>query len=210
MRLIYDPKLQDIIDEKKAKNEDTTVEETLVAIYLALNSGNLDDVNVSLSNLYANPAGTIQLYGAATAPTGWMICDGTAISRSTYSKLYNIIGTSYGVGDGTTTFNLPNLKGKVPVGRNSADGDFDTLGETGGAKTVAHTHTTADHTHSGTTGSTTAEQKYLDDGSAWVGNTANHTHPFTTGGASAGNTTSGASDANNLQPYQVFNYIIKT
>jgi len=66
------------------------------------------------------PAGTIMGWGGSTAPEQWIICDGTAVSRSTYSALYAAIGTTYGVGDGSTTFNLPDLRGRVPVGSQSA------------------------------------------------------------------------------------------
>lgn len=84
------------------------------------------------------PIGAIVPYGSTTAPTGWLVCDGSAVSRTTYSELFAVIGTSFGAGDGSTTFNLPNLKGKVPVGYNSSDSDFDSIGETGGSKTHRH------------------------------------------------------------------------
>jgi microcystin-dependent protein len=85
-----------------------------------------------------------------TAPSGYLLCNGDAISRTTYSNLFAVTSTTYGSGDGLTTFNLPNLKGKVPVGFNSSETEFDALGETGGAKThtltsteiPGHTHTT--------------------------------------------------------------------
>jgi microcystin-dependent protein len=88
------------------------------------------------------------MFAGSAAPSGYFLCDGSAINRTTYATLYGIIGTTYGVGDGSTTFNLPNLKGKVPVGFNSSETEFDALGETGGAKT--HTLTSAQipgHTH---------------------------------------------------------------
>lgn len=99
------------------------------------------------------PAGSIIQTARATAPTGWLLCDGTAVSRTTYSTLYNAIGTTYGSGDGSTTFTLPNLQGKIPVGKNA--GTFSVLGATGGAEThtlsvtemPSHTHTQNAHTH---------------------------------------------------------------
>ena len=69
----------------------------------------------------------------------YAIPDGRALSRATYSVLFALWGTAFGAGDGTTTFNMPNAKGRVQVGRDSADTDFDTMGETRGAKTHAHT-----------------------------------------------------------------------
>ena len=62
------------------------------------------------------PSGSILPYGAATAPSNFLLCDGSAVSRATYSTLFGIISTNYGVGNGSTTFNLPNLKGRTLVG----------------------------------------------------------------------------------------------
>lgn len=106
-------------------------------------------------SLTGTPAGSINLFAGAAAPAGFLLCDGSAISRATYAALFAVIGTTYGAGDGTTTFNLPNLKGKVPVGLDATQTEFDVLGETGGAKTVTltanempvHTHTQNGHTH---------------------------------------------------------------
>ena len=95
-----------------------------------------------------NPVGTVQMYAGLTAPEGWLICDGSAVSRESYADLYAVIGVNYGLGDGSTTFNLPDLRGSFPVGRHSTDSDFDALGKTGGEKT--HSLTTAElpsHSH---------------------------------------------------------------
>jgi microcystin-dependent protein len=62
------------------------------------------------------PAGSLQMYGGNTAPTGWLLCDGSAVSRTTYARLFAAIGTKYGIGNGTTTFNLPDLRGVFPKG----------------------------------------------------------------------------------------------
>lgn len=100
-----------------------------------VNKGTAGDFNQIKTVVNNNtPVGIISMYSGTTAPTGWLICDGSAISRTTYATLFGVIGTTYGSGDGSTTFNLPNLKGKVPVGLNSSDTDFDTIGETGGGK----------------------------------------------------------------------------
>lgn len=77
------------------------------------------------NNLYnalltvGNPIGTIIMHGGSSAPDNYLLCDGSAISRSTYSGLFGIIGTTYGAGDTTTTFNLPNYQGVVPKGAGS-------------------------------------------------------------------------------------------
>ena len=94
------------------------------------------------------PAGTVTQTARLTAPTGWLLCEGQAVSRTTYVRLFDAIGTAYGSGDGSTTFTVPNLKGRIPVGRDSSQTEFDALGEAGGAKT--HTLTTSEmpsHTH---------------------------------------------------------------
>ena len=64
----------------------------------------------------AVPVGTIFYYGYTTAPSGWLVCDGSAVSRTTYADLYSAIGDTYGEGDGSTTFNLPDLIDKFPQG----------------------------------------------------------------------------------------------
>jgi microcystin-dependent protein len=73
--------------------------------------------------------GEIKMYGGATAPTGWLLCNGQAVSRTTYADLWGVLSTSYGVGDESTTFNLPNFGGRVPLGAGTSAVD-DTAGST--------------------------------------------------------------------------------
>ena len=93
--------------------------------------------NVSLASTLAGQVdltGCIQLWAASNAPnSNWKICNGDAISRSTYSALFGVIGTTYGAGDGSSTFNIPDLQSRVPIGKSGTYG----LGSTGGAATVA-------------------------------------------------------------------------
>ena len=77
--------------------------------------------------------GAIKPWGKATAPAGYVLCDGTAISRTDYADLFAVISTTYGVGDGSSTFNVPDLQGKTPQGY---DGNTYNLAATGGANTV--------------------------------------------------------------------------
>lgn len=96
------------------------------------------DVPSNSSAAQANqsaPVGTVVMFAGATAPDGWMKCDGSALPRASYHTLYGIIGTGYGGGDGITTFNLPNMTGKFPQGNG-------TVGATGGSATHAHSSAT--------------------------------------------------------------------
>jgi len=94
----------------------------------------------------STPTGVISGYGGSSAPSGWLLCDGAEISRATFAALFAVIGTTFGVGDGSTTFDLPDLKQRFPIGKADA-GVASVLGETGGA--VSHTHTGPNHQHTG-------------------------------------------------------------
>lgn len=149
------------------------------------------------------PVGTIIPYAGTTIPSNYMKCEGQALSRIEYDILFSSIGTTYGVGDGTTTFNLPNLKGRVITGIDSNDTDFDTLGETGGEKT--HTLTVEEmpsHSHDIGWDQTT---NLTDPGQQGIpgqepNNRVDGWRTFSTGGGQAHNI---------MQPYIVLNYIIK-
>lgn len=91
------------------------------------------------------PTGGILMYGAASAPSGFLLCNGATVSRSTYAALFAVIGTTFGAGDGSTTFGLPDLRQRFPLGV-AASGTGNTLGGTGGA--IDHAHTGPSHTHS--------------------------------------------------------------
>lgn len=144
------------------------------------------------------PVGAIMPFGSDTIPDNWLLCNGQAVSRTTYQELFNTIGITYGTGDGFTTFNLPDLQGKIPVGLDENDTDFDTLGETGGEK--EHTLTIQEmpsHRHeiavtgSGGSSGWVMHGNWNDDGTANTGYTG------------------GGEPHNILQPYIVQNYIIK-
>lgn len=157
------------------------------------------------------PIGGIIAFASDTIPNGWLLCDGRAVSRTEYAELFKAIGTKHGSGDGSTTFNLPNPKGRTLVGKDSTDTDFNTLGKTGGEKTHAltvdempsHTHDVAiaiNNTVAGgaryyfnSAGTTSAP---ITDTSAW----SNSLTAKATGGGKA---------YNNLQPYLAENFIIK-
>lgn len=81
------------------------------------------------------PIGAVLPYTNETAPENWLVCDGSELDRTEYNHLFAIIGTTFGEGDGSTTFNLPNLKGRTIVGLDASDTDFNTIGKTLGEKT---------------------------------------------------------------------------
>lgn len=181
------------------------------------------------------PAGVITQFAGSTAPSGWLICDGQSVSTTTYASLFAAINYTYGGSGGS--FTLPNLKGRVPVGRDSAQGEFDNLGETGGAKTHALTISElAQHNHNpGTLGTVSETHTHSHDGGGGIPgimlrsslSTGNPTvyvgqgtqeigfgttsfgggHDHAIDGATANQGSS--SPHNNLQPYIVVNYIIK-
>lgn len=105
------------------------------------------------------PAGIIMPFAGTVAPENYLFCDGSAVSRTTYATLFGVIGTTFGAGDGSSTFNLPDLSGRVPLGVSQAHA----LGSTGGSETVtlteselpAHMHEVPQHGHANTIGATT-------------------------------------------------------
>lgn len=176
------------------------------------------DGNVTLAKLAAAvqallvPSGAVSPFAGTSEPTGWLFCYGQAVSRTTYAALFAAIGTTHGVGDGTTTFNLPDLRGRVIAGQDDMGGtsanrltglsggvDGDVLGGTGGLET--HTLTIAQmpaHTHTTANILTTAGSGRLQTGGSWSAQTL------------TSNSTGGDGAHNNVQPTIILNYIIKT
>lgn len=132
-------------------------EDDAVVSFTITNPCGTADIELTL-NILEMVTGTIDMWGGlpANVPTGWLICDGLAVSRLTYANLFVAIGTLYGVGDGSTTFNLPNLKQRVPAGYDAVTAGYNTVGLTGGAGTatltdqqIAHKHTYDKYTSTG-------------------------------------------------------------
>jgi microcystin-dependent protein len=151
------------------------------------------------------PVGAIFAAANTTVPFGYLVCDGSAVSRTTYASLFAAIGTAFGVGDGGTTFNLPDLRGRVPVGQDTTQTEFTSLGQTGGEKNHLLTvNEMPSHQHTGVTNTL----YYVGSGGQF-GTTAgsvvntNNTSTQLTG------STGGGLAHNNLQPYQVIRYIIR-
>mgnify|MGYP003112427384 CR=1 FL=1 len=174
------------------------------------------DVSASL------PSGTIVPYAGSSAPSGYLLAYGQAVSRSTYSDLFSAIGTTYGVGDGSSTFNLPDLRGRTIAGQDDMGGSSadrltnqtggvngDTLGGTGGSET--HTLTEAQlaaHTHGAGSYKASFPQGGASDSGGFGNQGSIGTGQLTVTGTS-GSTGSGSAH-NNVQPTIILNYIIKT
>jgi microcystin-dependent protein len=133
-------------------------------------NGSINGYPIYQNGFLLVPTGSIISYIATAAPGGWLLCDGSAISRSTYSALFALIGTTYGAGDTISTFNLPDMRGRVPVGYGTGAGLTPRgLGSTGGAEThVLSVTELPQHTHSGSTS---------EDGSHTHTHNANNDYP---------------------------------
>lgn len=173
------------------------------------------------STISLTPPGAILPYAGAAAPTNWLLCYGQALSRTTYAALFAVLGTTYGVGDGSTTFNIPDIRGRVIAGQDDMGGtsanrltgltdgvDGDVLGGAGGleSQTLTESQMPA-HKHidgfsngggGGSYGNVAA------DSAGDMGFSGTSTlHPYTS-------TTGGGAAHNNVQPTLILNYIIKT
>jgi microcystin-dependent protein len=164
------------------------------------------------------PTGGMVMWGTASAPSGYLLCNGSAVSRSTYSALFAVVGTAFGSGDGSTTFNLPDFRDRFPVGA----GTTYSANSTGGSKdaiVVSHTHTgTSSVSDPGHTHYTTYPYAYqgatptLQSGSFNFFSFADTmSHAFTGVTVATSISTTGSSGTNaNLPPYLGVYFIIKT
>lgn len=188
----------------------------------------------------AVPIGEVKTFAGDTAPQGWLLCFGQAVSRTTYAALFAVIGTRFGGGDGGSTFNLPDLRGRVPVGRDDMGGpaagritvggagfDGAAVGAAGGAQTIVLTEAQiAPHFHTGQTTRTGGHtHRYLD---ANIGGASSGSGITTSNGAARaslnaqssfdgdhehGLTTNPAGGGQahlNVQPSIIMNFIIRT
>lgn len=210
--------MPDLIKISELSEHTTPVSNDVLAI-VDTNTGVTKKIKVQTLVDVSSPAGVMQPYGGTTAPDGWLLCNGAAVSRATYSRLFTAIGTAWGAGDGSTTFNLPDMRGRSFFGYDASQTDFNAVGKTGGNKTanLAHSHTVNSHAHGGsaaTSGNTNANHSHggiVRGGSFSDGQTPDHTHNYTvTNQASSPGTNSQLSSSTSvLAPYAVGNVIIK-
>lgn len=150
----------------------------------------------------AVPAGAMLPYGGTAAPATWLLCDGANVSRTTYATLFAAIGTAYGTGDGSTTFGLPDMRGRVAVGKGT-NTSVDTLGESDGVaeanRRPQHRHTPHTHVVGGTNSVGGAQLQ----GPQTANNSA-----FTSAAHDGGS--GNANDSLDAPAYLVMNFIIKT
>jgi microcystin-dependent protein len=158
--------------------------------------------------------GHLAPFAGATAPAGWLLCYGQAVSRATYAALYLAIGTVHGAGDGSTTFNIPDLRGRTVAGKDNMGGSAAnrltaggsgiagaTLGAVGGTET--HTLSTAQ----------LANHQHAQQADTRVGATPCQSGGADMTGTGGGGTTQGAGSGSahqNTQPTAVHNWLIKT
>ena len=211
--VVTSAKLNNVIDQT------TFTSSAITGTTLALSSGQLKvnslgitanelaDGSVTAVKLAPSallPAGAVMPFAMATAPTGWFSCDGALLSRTTYALLFAAIGTTYGVGDGSTTFAIPDLRGYFVRG-SGTNSDTVASGEFGAKQTAS----LLNHTHSGTTNTVSVDHSHsytrynsiinnLSTGGnvdgiwqnqstqATGGVSADHVHGFTTGNPSGG------------------------
>lgn len=178
-------------------------------LYFSIQDNNLNNpiTDIAYWQNVGTPAGSIQMFGGSSIPSGWLSCDGSAVSRTTYQALYSAIGVTYGAGDGSSTFNLPNFSGNVPIAPGGVIGA--SLGGEGGEAThVLSIGEMPVHSHN--------EQCYngshVTAGSDVIYGLTGADGPSSPNGSSNQTTgTSGSGNAhNNVQPYLAVNFMIKT
>ena len=160
----------------------------------------------------AVPVGVVQMWAGVAAPAGWLLCQGQAVSRTTYAALYAVCGTAYGTGDGSSTFNLPDLRARMPIGL-SGSGAFNALGNAGGEEN--HTLTTEEmpsHKHPVTAGTNMPTlgvwNTNMVAGDSWQSISSTTGNDGNRGIVTTSNTGGGGAH-NNMPPYMVVNFIIR-
>ncbi len=176
----------------------------IVAAGLTPSAGDLTQLLQAIQSYAQVPTGVISDFGGAAAPAGYLLCNGAAVSRTTYAALFAVIATTYGVGDGATTFNVPDSRGRARIGVGTGSGLTNrVLGTNYGAEThVLSTAEMPSHTHTVPTRSTGPGTSTVEvSGAATSGGTTDVVPTNATG--------SGNAHAN-MQPSLAVTAIIKT
>jgi len=186
-------------------------------------TNNTQIANTAFVQVNGTPTGSLMMWATSSAPTNWLLCNGTAISRTTYATLFAIIGTTFGSGDGSTTFNVPDYRDRMPIGAGST---YSPNSNGGSASTTLSTVNLPSHTHAFTTGAMSANSTHSHtyDKVTSFNNAATGATPFlyatssqATSTVDLSHTHSGTTDATgsataftNLPPYIGIYFIIKT
>lgn len=176
-----------------------------------ISSGTTMITGGAFQGVEGTPTGAVVCFGKSSLPSGFIFCDGSAVSRTTYADLFTAIGTSFGSGDGSTTFNVPDLRGRVPAGKDNMGGSSanrltsavsgSTLGASGGSQ--SHTLSTSEmpsHNHS----ISKSRQNDVINGRVRQGGTSLN------GTLDSTNNNGSSNSHNNTQPTIILNYGIKT
>lgn len=187
----------------------------------------VEEVLAEIAGNLGGPTGMMAIWATDTAPSGWLLCYGQAVSRTTYAALFAVISTTFGVGDGSTTFNLPDMRGRFPLGQDDMGGaaadrvtnvQADTLGGTEGAEdhTIASANLPTNlgvRVSTNGTGADSADSVLTSDSGGTVLNVVSVTSDeIARLQLTSGDTTSDIANTavGHMNPYITVNYIIKT
>jgi microcystin-dependent protein len=168
----------------------------------------LDRLRAQIGSGVAVPVGGVFMFAGAALPTGMLVCDGSAVNRADYPLLWQTLGTTWGAGDGTLTFNLPDLRGRVPVGTGQGAGlTARTLAGTGGVESVTLTAAQSGlpaHTHNPLSGT-----GFIGSGSTLSTTAGTQAAVLSTTGSVTGGAKDATANHENMPPFAAVQYLIR-